>query len=169
MLHPKQNSVRRQELVAGQRPFAAILGCSDYRVPPEQVFDQGLGDLFVTRVAGGVPGVEVIGSLEYGVEHLGMALIVVLGHSNCGALASAVNAEHAPGDMGALLQALAPAVEKSRDRAGDPVENAVREHIAMTVARLRSSEPVLARLVREGRLRIVGGYYDLRSGVVEFD
>lgn len=164
--HPHETGDRQRELVTGQHPHAEILSCSDSRVPPEVVFDQGLGDLFVIRVAGNVATDAEIGSLEYGAEHLHIPLIVVLGHQSCGAVTAAVQGGPPEGHIAALVNLIKPAVEKSRGLTGDPVANAVRVNVEMVVKQLRSSNPILSELVAHGKLKIVGGVYSLETGTV---
>jgi carbonic anhydrase len=161
---------RRIEVAKGQQPFATIFSCVDSRVPPELVFDRGLGDLFVIRTAGHVIDNAVLGSLEFGVAELKIPLLMVLGHEKCGAVKATVEAVEkqivAPAQIGALVDGIRPAVEKVKDQSGDLLDNAVRENIVLTVARLKSS-PILAEAVEKGQLSIVGGRYDLDTGVVE--
>jgi len=164
--HPHETAERQRELVSGQHPHAEILSCSDSRVPPEVVFDQGLGDLFVVRVAGNVVSDTELGSLEYGAEHLHVPLLVVLGHQHCGAVTAAVGGGEAEGHIDALIKLLNPAVEKTRGLPGDPVENAVKANVEMVVKHLRTSTPVLAELVTEGKLKVVGALYSLDTGEV---
>jgi carbonic anhydrase len=164
--HPHETAKRQRELVSGQTPHAEILSCSDSRVPPELIFDQGLGDLFIIRVAGNVVSDTELGSLEYGAEHLHVPLLVVLGHQHCGAVTAAVAGEGAEGHIGALINLLRPAVEKTRGLPGDPVENAVKSNVEMVVKQLRTSTPVLAELVSHGKLKVVGGVYSLETGKV---
>ena len=164
--HPHESLKRQRELVAGQHPHAEILSCADSRVPPEIIFDQGLGDLFVVRVAGNVATDTEIGSLEYGAEHLHISLLVVLGHENCGAVTAAVQGGNTEGHIAALINLIKPAVDKSRGMPGDPVANAVRSNVQMVVQQLRSSTPVLSELVAHGKLKIVGGVYSLETGEV---
>lgn len=168
---PNQTAARRAEVAKGQWPFAIVLGCADSRVPPEIVFDQGLGDLFVVRVAGNIVDAGGIASIEYAVEHLGARLVLVLGHERCGAVAAAVEAAGKPGDLpghlGSLLRPIAPAVEQAKGQPGDLLDNAVRANVTLAVGHLKASEPILAGPVREGRVRVVGGRYDLQSGRVE--
>jgi carbonic anhydrase len=167
---PNQGERRRVELVQGQYPFATILDCADSRVPPELVFDRGLGDLFVIRTAGQVIDSAVLGSIEYGAAELGIPLILVLGHEQCGAVIATIEAleHHAEGEgsIGALVTAITPAVEQVRDQPGDLLQNAIRANVELEVERLRES-PILAELSEMGKLKIVGGIYDLESGVVE--
>ena len=164
--HPHETADRQRELVSGQNPHAEILSCSDSRVPPELIFDQGLGDLFIVRVAGNVVSDTELGSLEYGAEHLHVPLLVVLGHQHCGAVTAAVEGGGAEGHIAALINLLRPAVEKTRGLAGDPVENAVKANVEMVVKQLRTSKPVLAELVSHGKLKVVGGVYSLETGKV---
>ena len=164
--HPHEAVARQRELVAGQHPHAEILSCADSRVPPEIVFDQGLGDLFVVRVAGNVATDTEIGSLEYGAEHLQIPLLVVLGHESCGAVTAAVQGGDADGHIAALISLIKPAVDRSRGMPGDPVANAVRSNVQMVVLQLRSSTPILSELVAHGKLKIVGAVYSLETGEV---
>ena len=149
-LHPHETAARMRQLASGQSPHAQILSCSDSRVPPEVIFDQGLGDLFIVRVAGNVAADTELGSLEYGAEHLHIPLLVVLGHQHCGAVTAAVEGGEAEGHISALITLLRPAVEKSRGLPGDTVENAVKANVEMVVKQLRTSTPILAKLVRTG-------------------
>ena len=164
--HPHETTARQRELVTGQHPHAEILSCSDSRVPPEIIFDQGLGDLFVIRVAGNIAADTEIGSLEYGDKHLHIPLLIVLGHERCGAVTAAVEGGEAEGHLGALVSLIKPAVDKTRGMPGAPVANAVRANVQMVVQQLRSSTPVLSELVAQGKLKIVGGVYSLETGQV---
>lgn len=163
---------RRHELAKGQRPFAVIVGCSDSRVAPELLFSRGLGELFVIRVAGNTVDLAAEGSIEYAVAELGAPLVVVLGHERCGAVAGAVSLvqQHTvfPGAISDIIEPIVPAVVKAMDQPGDLLDNAVRENVRRMVARLKAAGPILPDLVRSGRLRIVGGRYDLDEGRVEF-
>ncbi|MBL8206526.1 MAG: carbonic anhydrase [Blastocatellia bacterium] len=175
MKHPDETVARRINLARkGQHPFAIVLSCSDSRLPPEIIFDEGLGDLFVVRVAGNIADDAVIASIEYAAEHLGTTLLIVLGHENCGAVHAAIANQH-EGHLGTLVDAILPAVEKVRHRtptnqqAADSVhfnELVARANVEAVIAKLRASEPVLSRLVSEKRLVVVGGYYHLGSGKV---
>lgn len=167
-MHQNQGAERRSEVFKGQAPFAAILGCSDSRVPLEIVFDQGIGDLFVVRVAGNVVDDIVSASIEYAAVHLHVPLVVVLGHQNCGAVQAAVKGGSEPGHIPALLDALRPAVESGRKQAGDDlVDQAVRANITLTADAIRSSS-LLSGVVKERKLEVVGAYYSLETGRVEF-
>jgi carbonic anhydrase len=160
-------------LAEGQTPRAVIMGCADSRVPPEILFDQGVGDLFVVRAAGNVisgSGAIVKGSIEYAVAELNVSLVMVLGHTQCGAVKAAVkhiNADDAlPGAIAELVNAIKPAVIKAKGRSGDALENAIRANVGIGVERLKSLEPILAGPVKQGRVKVVGGVYDLRTGRV---
>jgi len=163
---PHQGADRQKELASGQSPNAIILSCADSRVPPELVFDQGLGDLFVVRVAGNVPGNDEIGSIEYAAEHLHTPLIVVMGHTKCGAVQAAVDGGDPHGHLGPLLAMIQPAVARAKRQSGDPVENAIRNNVENVVQQLRAASPVLAPLVARGSLKVVGGVYALDTGKV---
>ncbi|HEY9824936.1 MAG TPA: carbonic anhydrase [Stenomitos sp.] len=163
--HPNQDFARLQEVAKEQKPFAAILGCADSRVPAEIVFDQGLGDLFVCRVAGNVTTPEDIGSLEFGTAVLGAKVIMVLGHERCGAVAATIKGAAVPGRIGSLLDAIRPAAEQVKGQPGDPLENACKANIAYQIEQLKTS-PVLSERIAAGTLQIVGGYYDLDEGQV---
>lgn len=164
---------RRREIALGQAPFAAVVACSDSRVPPELLFGRSLGELFVIREAGNTVDTVALGSIEYAVEHLGVPLLVVLGHRRCGAVQAAIavvkdNATF-PGSIGRMVEPIVPAVLKAQGAAGDLQENAVRENVRRTVTRLRTSpEPVLLEPLNNGRLRIVGAGYDLDDGRVNW-
>jgi len=164
--HPHETAERQRELASSQSPHAEILSCADSRVPPELIFDQGLGDLFIIRVAGNVVSDTELGSLEYGAEHLHVPLLVVLGHQHCGAVTAAVEGGEAEGHIAALVNLLRPAVEKTRGMPGDHVENAVTANVEMVVKQLRASTPILAKLVSEGKLKVVGAVYSLDTGKV---
>lgn len=161
----------REELVDGQRPFAVIVCCSDSRVPPELVFDQTVGQLFVVRTAGQVIDEAARGSISYGVGVLGAPLLVVMGHSGCGAVGAAIAAiegEPIPGYAYRFAEAIGPAVQKAQDEPGDLLDNAVRANIELGVERLSAAEPDIAPVIANGKLKIVGAYYDLESGEVSF-
>lgn len=170
-LDPNQSEARRAEVAEGQHPFATVLGCVDSRVPPELVFDRGLGDLFVIRTAGQVIDHAVMGSIEFGALELGISLIVVLGHEKCGAVKATLEAtlhehEAAEGSIGMLVKSIKPAIERVYGQPGDTLDNAVRANVELVVSRLKRS-PVLAKRLRDGAVKIVGGRYDLDTGLVE--
>jgi carbonic anhydrase len=164
---PEHVASVRRAVAKGQRPFAVIVGCSDSRVGPEIVFDQGLGDIFVIRTAGEVVDDASLGSIEYAVEHLGSPLIVVLGHERCGAVSAAVASAKEPGHIATVLKAIEPAVEQTKGKPGDPVENAVRAQALDVAKQLREATPILAERVQSGKLKIVAARYDLDTGKVE--
>jgi carbonic anhydrase len=166
-IYPRQSTERLGEVSAKQSPFAVILGCSDSRVPPEILFDQGIGDLFVIRVAGNVADKTVLGSIEYAADHLNVPLIVVLGHGCCGAVQAACKGGTVEGHVGTIIEALKPAMEKASCRGGDMVENTVLENIACVVSQIETSD-VIAELMKAGQLKVVGARYDLECGKVEF-
>jgi carbonic anhydrase len=166
------NSDRRlHTATAGQRPWATIVGCSDSRVPVEAIFDQGVGELFVVRVAGNVAGPAVIGSVEYGVEHLDTPLVVVMGHTHCGAVQAVVQGKRVGGSIPILAARILPAVE--RLRSADPklegealVDAAVSENVRRVIDDLRIGSPELAKAAASGHVWIRGAVYDLGTGVV---
>jgi carbonic anhydrase len=165
-LHPDETLARRRELEQGQHPFAVILSCADSRVPPELIFDQGLGDLFVIRVAGNIAADDDLGSFEYAVEHLHTRLIVVLGHENCGAVSAAVEGANASGHLQSLLSAIQPSVEETRDLPGNKVHNCVLANARRMARQIRESEPVLKELIQKENVKVVAADYALDSGVV---
>ena len=164
-LHPHISAERRREVASGQHPFAVVLACSDSRVPPEVLFDRGLGDLFVVRTAGNVLDDAALGSIYYAVAHLGVRLVIVLGHSRCGAVGAVLEDGGMEERMEVIERAIAPAVEEARLREGDTHDLAARRNVELTVEMLRSSEPLLAPLA--GELGIIGCYYDLDTGRIE--
>jgi carbonic anhydrase len=166
-VHPDQTTKRRTEVAAGQHPFAVILGCADSRVPPELIFDQGLGDLFVIRVAGNVASAEVLGSVEYAVEHLGVPVVMVLGHEKCGAVKA--TAEHEDGDVhvASLVKAIEPAVHEARQQKGDLVHNAVACNVKNAARTIAAATPTLKSLIAAGKLKVIGADYDLATGKVD--
>ena len=167
-LHPHQTAARQRELATGQHPHCALLTCADSRVAPEIVFDQGLGDVFDVRVAGNVAADADVASLEYAAEHLHVPLIVVMGHSHCGAVSAALEGGTLPGKLPDLMAMIRPAVDQSAHEPGDRVANAVRDNVVLVVQQLTSAKPVLAELVETGKLRIVGAVYSLETGKVEW-
>jgi carbonic anhydrase len=145
-----------------QEPFAAVLSCADSRVPVELVFDQTIGHIFVTRVAGNIVTPEIIGSLEYGTVVLGTKVLLVLGHGSCGAVKAVIQGKEVPGQISALYPPLRPAV----DQAGPDLEATVKTNAKIQASLLRKSSPVMAGLLKENTLKIVAGYYDIASGEV---
>lgn len=160
-------------LSESQLPEAIVIACADSRVPPELLFDQGVGDLFVVRVAGNIvsgAGAVVKGSIEYAVAELGVKLIMVLGHSNCGAVKAAVkhinDQDPLPGAIDEMVKNIRPAVERAKKIQGNVVENSIRENVLLGVERLKTLEPILKEPVAAGRLKVVGATYDLATGRV---
>jgi carbonic anhydrase len=165
-LNPHQSKLRLEETAVAQYPFAAILGCADSRVPAEIVFDQGLGDLFVVRVAGNVASQTAIGSLEFSTAVLGAQLIVVLGHAKCGAVSAAIKGDPLPGRIGVFVEEIKPAVETVRNKTGNLEENSIIANVQYQAQKLSESSTILRGLIKEGKLKIVGGRYDLATGKV---
>lgn len=166
------DAATRQSLATGQKPYAIILSCSDSRVPPEIIFDKGLGEIFVVRVAGNVVDPIVLGSIEYAVEHLGTPLVVVLGHERCGAVTAAVDAKgKSEGNIGAIVKAIKPAVAQARkEMKGQDhavlVEAAIDRNIHEVVLNMMKKSPVIAEMAAAGKVRIVEAKYDLDDGKV---
>jgi carbonic anhydrase len=171
---PGRSSKRRKELAAGQNPFVSILACADSRVAPEIIFDQGLGDLFVVSVAGNIVNFTnygIQGSLEYGALVLGTPLIMVLGHSECGAVAAAIESlqkdTQFPGSINDIAQSIEPAVEKAKAEKGNLLLNSIISNVQMGVNKLNNSDPVISDLVKKGKVKVVGANYDLKTGEVK--
>jgi len=167
-MRPHQDLQRIKEVSLGQKPFAIIVGCSDSRVPSEIIFDQGLGDLFIVRTAGQVSTFASWGSIEFGHAVLGANLIVVMGHTKCGAVSAACKIPDVPGHIVTLINAIKPAAQLAKSQTGDEVENAVKINVAMQVQQLENLEPVLTKGIRNGSLKIVGAVYDLETGKITF-
>ncbi|GAB4210789.1 MAG: carbonic anhydrase [Roseiflexaceae bacterium] len=162
--HPNLSSARLTEVAQGQKPFAAILGCADSRVPPELIFDCGLGDIFVVRSAGNIADPIAIGSLEFGVAVLGASVLVVLGHERCGAVAETVKGTKAPGSIKDVINAIKPGVKDVADQGGDAVENGVVANARYQMQILLSKSSILSDAVKAGKLKVVAGRYDLDKG-----
>lgn len=167
---PNTDTGRREALAHGQHPIAAVLGCSDSRVPMEYAFDAGYGDLFAIRTAGHTLGETVVGSVEFAVAELEVPLILVLGHTSCGAVTAADHTlrtgETPGGSVASLVERILPSVIESREQGGDGVDAAVAIHARRTVERLRELSPILADAEEAGTLRMVGAVYDLSTGEV---
>ena len=166
--HPRRDAFRRADTLGGQTPFAVVLTCSDSRVAPEVIFDQGVGDIFVVRTAGNIAGEIALGSIEYAVEHLNAPLVLVLGHQKCGAVSATVDGGEAPGHIKSVVEHIAPAVERARGLQGDLLANAIDTNILETVHQLRTSAPILAEFVNARRLEVFGARYNLDTGSVTF-
>ena len=165
-VHWHQSPERRREVALQERPHTIVLTCSDSRVPPELVFDQGLGDLFVVRVAGNVAGEKELASIEYAAEQLGVSLVVVLGHQRCNIVQAAVRGGAMPGHLGSIAASLSPAIARAKAMPGDAVDQAAQLNVEMVVDQLRESEPVLGKLYRAGRLKVTGAFYNVDRGDV---
>jgi carbonic anhydrase len=164
-VHPGQDEARLAETAKGQKPFAIVVTCSDSRLAPEILFDQGLGDLFVVRTAGEVVGTLELGSIEYAVEHLGAGFILVLGHERCGAVDATIKGGVLPPAIAAIAARIKPALARALERPGDLLDNTVKEN-AKEVATTIAEEPLLAMALEEGKLSIKAAYYDLDYGEV---
>lgn len=175
-IHPRQSPERIREVAKGQKPFAIIVGCADSRVPNEIIFDEGLGDLFIVRTAGQVSAAASFGSIEFAEAVLGANLIVVLGHTECGAVGASCNYQNpVPGNIITLVNAIKPAalrveaqVKSGQIKQEEFVNATVRENVRMQVDQLRNLEPILANAVRTKEAKIVGAVYHLSTGIVEF-
>lgn len=173
-LHPHTDAIRRHELAQhGQHPYAAIVGCSDSRVPVEIVFDQGLGDLFVIRVAGNVIATDEAGTIEYAVEHMQIPLVIVLGHSNCGAVTAVVNGSHEHGSVLRLVEHIRPAVDQVRSRHPTLSEEkliplAVEQNVLHSMEDLISQSGVVREALNAGRMQLVGAVYDIDTALVRW-
>ena len=154
--------ILRDHTVEKQEPFAAVLSCADSRVPVEIIFDESIGHIFVARVAGNMATPEIIGSLEYGAAVLGTKVILVLGHASCGAVKAAIQGKAVPGQISSLFPPLQPAV----DQAGSDLAATIKANASIQAALLSKASTVLAPMVKEGKLKIVAGYYDLATGKV---
>lgn len=167
-----RNRARRLEIAKTQTPFAVLVSCSDSRVPPEALFGQGLGDLFIIRVAGNTVSQEGLGSIEYAIAELGVPLVVVMGHERCGAVAAAVSVVKDgtifPGAIGDMVQPILPAAITARNEKGDWLDNAVRRNVANVVDKLKISGKLIEDPLEAGKLMIVGARYDLDDGKVDF-
>ena len=171
---PRRCAELRRTVALGQKPYAAILACADSRVAPEIIFDQGVGDLFIVRVAGNIVNTTnygIQGSLEFGVLALGAPLIMVLGHSECGAVAGSIEAlqkgTEFPGSINNIVQTIKPAVEMAKSEKGNLLHNSIISNVEIGVDKLNNSDPVISDLVKKGKVKVVGGNYDLKTGEVK--
>lgn len=167
MKHPDEYKLLRKELVKGQHPFAAILSCSDSRVPTEIIFDQGLGDLFVIRNAGNVLDEHILGSIEYAVEHLGVNLVVIMGHESCGAVGAAMKCDKETEAIESIKEAIEPAVEHCKQENKLTTENVVKEHVKLDIADILKDKE-LHEYIQEHNVKILPAYYSITTGKVEF-
>jgi carbonic anhydrase len=162
---------KRKELTKGQKPFAIVITCSDSRVPPELLFDQGLGDIFVIRVAGNVVDPIALGSIEYGAEHLNSPLLFILGHSKCGAVQATLQAKGKPeGNIGAIVKKIQPAATAAKKKGGSEdeiFEAAIKENMRNVYKDVMTKSTIIPHLAHEGKLKIVAGEYNIETGKVE--
>jgi len=170
--HFEPQNARVLELAEGQSPYAIVLGCSDSRVPVETIFDEDPGHIFVVRVAGNFLNADNLGSIEYGVAVLKSKLILVLGHSKCGAVAAAVSyvkeGTTQPGHIQNLVTAIQPAAKAARDMSGDWLSNAVNENMRRNVHAMTADSKIIADAVEAHRVEVIGGIYDIHTGLVHF-
>ena len=164
---PNQDYVRLKEVSTEQKPLVSILSCADSRVPVEIVFDRGIGDMFVVRDAGNIATPEEIGSLEYGTAILGSKVLMVLGHEKCGAVKAALEGKPLPGQIGSIVAAIQPAIDRANKNDSEEFYiDTIKNNVLLQINKLNAS-PLLYNLVQEGKLRIVGAYYSLKTGEVE--
>ncbi|MEE4166020.1 MAG: carbonic anhydrase [Desulfocapsaceae bacterium] len=166
LLHPNHCEESRQGVASGQDPIAVVLTCADSRVPPVDIFDQGIGDIFVVRVAGNIIGDHTLGSIEYAALHLHTPLIIVLGHSCCGAIGAVASDVKLDGHMSTFVPPIQAAIKIVKNDEGDLVNNTARELARQMAQKIADSEPIIADLVQHGKTRVVPAYYDLHSGEV---
>jgi len=164
--HPNHCEESRRGLVAGQEPIAVVLTCADSRVPPVDVFDQGLGDIFVVRVAGNIINDQILGSIEYAVAHLHTPLVMVMGHSSCGAVSAVAQGVKLDGHIASLTPSIDAALKKTKSLEGNWTNNAAKELALATAQKIAQSEPIVFDLVQEGRVLVVATYYNLETGEV---
>jgi carbonic anhydrase len=165
---PNRTPKRRRELVRGQRPFAAVLGCSDSRVVPELIFDAGLGDLFVVRLVGNIADEGALGSIEFAIENLGVRLVVVLGHTRCGAVGAVVQNMNYPGHVEHVLGAVRLGMEKARAEPGEGYINCILANTEETVRKVAGISEHVRKMIQKGELKVVGAIYDIETGDVDF-
>ena len=167
--HPDEDKKRRKEMLKGQNPFVVILSCSDSRVPPELIFDQGLGDIFEIRNAGNVLDDHVIGSIEYAVMHCGVKLIVIMGHQDCGAIAATLSGISETKYIKSLEDSILPAVEDCKEQGLEiNSDNVVKAHVKQDIEELLSQDTELVKYMKEHKVEIIPAYYHLDTGVVDF-
>lgn len=167
--HPDESKKRKKDMLKGQHPFVVILSCSDSRVPPELIFDQGLGDIFEIRNAGNVLNNHVIGSIEYAVMHCGVKLIVIMGHQDCGAIAATLSGVSETKYIKALEDSIQPAIEDCKQKGLEiNSDNVVKAHVAQDIDELISQDGELVKYMKEHDVKIIPAYYHLDSGVVDF-
>lgn len=168
LLHPNHCEESRQNLATGQEPIATVLSCADSRVPPVDIFDQGLGDIFVVRVAGNIIGDHSLGSIEYAVKHLHTPLVIVMGHSCCGAISAVASGAALEGHIATLGPAIQTAIKSVEETEGNLITNASQELAKQISKKIADSEPIISDLVKEGKVKVVPAFYELESGKVLF-
>ena len=167
--HPDEDKKRRKEMIKGQHPFVVILSCSDSRVPPEIIFDQGLGDIFEIRNAGNVLDDHVIGSIEYAVMHCGVKLIVIMGHQDCGAIAATLSGVSETKYIKSLEDSIQPAVDDCKKKGLEiNSDNVVKAHVMQDINELLSQDTELVKYMKEHNVKIIPAYYHIDTGVVDF-
>ncbi len=172
--HPNLSAERRQQTAEkGQNPFAVVLACSDSRVPVEEIFDRGIGDIFTVRDAGNIAAKTDIGSIEYALDHLGSPLVVVIGHSQCGAVTATVQGGEAPPNIKAIIEFIAPALAKVKaanpDKAGDAlVAEVINANVRQGMEDILRNSPIMREKVKDGKVKLVGALYDIKSGKVSW-
>jgi len=172
-VHPRQDAKRIREVAAGQKPMATVLSCSDSRVPVELLFDQGIGDLFTVRVAGNVADTDELGTIEYGVDHLETPILVVMGHTKCGAVTAVATGAEVHGHIPELVDNISPAVESAKKKnpslsAKAVVEPAIKENVFQAISDVITKSPSVRKRLKEGKVKIVGALYHLEDGSVEW-
>ena len=172
-IHPHSDFERIKEVSTGQKPFVTINGCSDSRVPPELIFDQGFGDVFVVRNAGNVSDTDEVGTIEYGTEHLGTNLVVVMGHTKCGAVTSVAKNDHIEGSIPKLVDNIIPAVKKVKHSHKNEeytswLNEAIYENVNQSIKDILRKSEIISKLVKEDKVKIIGAIYDVDTGKVLF-
>lgn len=165
-INSTNRDIKRVRVVSqNQYPFASILSCADSRVPAEIIFDQGFGDLFMCRVAGNIATPEEMGSLEFGTSVLGSKVLMVMGHKRCGAVTAAIKGGEFPGQIGSLIEAIQPALKNASISKSDQLEEGVKANVLYQVQTVKKS-PVVSQLIQDNKLKVVGSYYDLDTGMI---
>lgn len=164
--HPNHCQESRQAVANGQAPIATVLTCADSRVPPVDIFDQGIGDIFVVRVAGNIIGMHSLGSIEYAVKHLQTPLVIVMAHSCCGAVGAVASEVKLDGHMATFTAPIQTAIKNVKDMEGDLVDNAAQEVAKMIADQIATSEPIIGDIAKEGKVKVVPAYYELSTGEV---
>jgi carbonic anhydrase len=167
-IHPHDDFRTRVNQISEQHPFAVIIGCSDSRISPSLIFDKGLGDLFVIRIAGNICDDAVIGSVEYAVLHLDVQLVVVMGHENCGAVTAALSGSDPEDKISSIVHEIRPSLKIAKHKDGDLLVNSIKYNAAYTALKLIKSEPYLSSLSKENKLNLRPAYYEISSGKVIF-